>query len=117
MWKCNHSRSIRLKTIKRFDILCHRNKIRSLSIKYYLNGYNLELSKMEISDVKGRTASVQYSDYRAVGKHDQFSYQRVYRFPNPSGEYSTITMDLSDVEIDIPKEIIFSIPSHYERIN
>ncbi|MBK7636655.1 MAG: DUF4292 domain-containing protein [Saprospiraceae bacterium] len=88
-----------------------------LSIKYYLNGYNLELSKMEISDVKGRTASVQYSDYRAVGKHDQFSYQRVYRFPNPSGEYSTITMDLSDVEIDIPKEIIFSIPSHYERIN
>ena len=88
-----------------------------LSIKYYLNGYNLELSKMEISDMKGRTASVQYSDYRAVGKHDQFSYQRVYRFPNPSGEYSTITMDLSDVEIDIPKEIIFSIPSHYERIN
>ena len=88
-----------------------------LSIKYYLNGYNLELSKMEISDMKGRTASVQYSDYRAVGKHDQFSYQRVYRFPNPSGEYSTITMDLSDVEIDIPKEFIFSIPSHYERIN
>lgn len=82
----------------------------SLSIKYYLNGYNLELSKMEISDMKGRTASVQYSDYRAVGKHDQFSYQRVYRFPNPSGEYSTITMDLSDVEIDIPKEIIFQFP-------
>jgi hypothetical protein len=88
-----------------------------LFLKYYLNGYNLELSKMEISDMMGRTASVLYSDYRAAGKHDQFSYQRVYRFPNPSGEYSTITMDLSDVEIDIPKEINFSIPSHYERIN
>jgi hypothetical protein len=86
-------------------------------LTYYINGYNLELEKMEISDEVGKTASVQYSDYRPLGKYAKFSYQRVYRFPDPSGEYGTITMDLSDVEIDVPKEINFSIPSHYERIN
>lgn len=88
-----------------------------LMLTYHINGYNLELEKMEISDKMGRTATAHYSDYRPVGTHGQFSFQRVYRFPNPSGEYGTITMDLSDVEIDIPKEINFSIPSHYERIN
>ena len=88
-----------------------------LMLTYHINGYNLELEKMEISDKMGRTATAHYSDYRPVGTHGLFSFQRVYRFPNPSGEYGTITMDLSDVEIDIPKEISFSIPSHYERIN
>lgn len=88
-----------------------------LNIKYHVNAYTMELEKMELSDKRGRTASAIYSDYRLIDKYGKYSFHRKFTFPYPSGEYATITMELSDVEINVPKEINFSIPSHYERIN
>lgn len=92
-------------------------KIDNLLIKYFVNGYTAELEKMELIDNENNTASVQYADYRKISTHGKFSFNRIYKIPYPSGEQGTITMQLSDVEIDVPKEIKFTIPSHYEKIN
>ena len=91
--------------------------IDDLLIHYYVNGYNLNLEKMSVTDKMNRTAIVYYSDYRIVGKFGKVPFDRTYNFPYSATETATINMRFSEIEIDVPKEINFSIPAHYEKIN
>ncbi len=92
-------------------------KVDDLAIKYYVNGYSLELEKMEVVDKMNRIAKAYYSDYRQIGTYGKVAYERIFDFPYSSTSNATITMRFSEIEINIPKEIVFSIPSHYEKIN
>jgi hypothetical protein len=92
-------------------------KIDDLAIQYYVNGYSMELEKMSISDKMNRTAFAQYKDYRQVGQYGKIPFERTFTFPYSPSANATINMKFSELEINVPKEIKFSIPAHYEKIN
>lgn len=92
-------------------------KVDGIILEYFVNGYNLKLEKMNITDKMNRTANVHYTDYRKIDGFGDVAYERTFVFPYSSTANATINMKFSEIEIDVPKEIKFSIPKSYEKIN
>jgi hypothetical protein len=92
-------------------------RVDGIFLEYFVNGYNLQLEKMIITDKMNRVAKAFYSDYRDVGNFGKVAYQRAFEFPYAYDKTATINMKFSEIEIDVPKEIKFSIPDSYEKIN
>jgi len=88
-----------------------------LTLHYYVNGYTLQLDKMIIIDRMNRQATANYSDYKLIPGFGSLPYYRHIEFPYNNVENATIEMKFSEIEINVPKEILFSIPSHYEKAN
>ncbi len=73
------------------------------------------LIRAEISDPLAREWSTSYADYRNTSKGQWFPFKRsntllIDGIPN------VFDLEYSDMELDIPQEFPFSIPSHYEKI-
>ncbi len=67
-------------------------------------------------DLLGRNADLKYSDYRLVHGPQEIPFERYLSFFD--GTASTeLTMQLSEIEIDVPQSLKFSIPSNYERVD
>jgi len=92
-------------------------KVDDIILEYFVNGYNLQLEKMKITDKMNRTAVAQYTDYRQIAGFGEVSYERTFILPFSNVSNATIHMKFSEIEIDVPKEIKFSIPKSYEKIN
>lgn len=86
-----------------------------LAISYKIDGYTLELRQISITDALGRTAEVYYDDYRPVDGFGSISMERKFVFPVDGG-IATMKLKVSEIEINVPKEIKFNIPKSYERI-
>jgi hypothetical protein len=89
----------------------------NMELTYYVNGYTLELDKMTATDSYHRKATVYYSDYRTIPKYGKMAYKRTYEYPYSTSTTASVTLDFSEIEINVPKEIPFVIPDHYEKIN
>jgi len=92
-------------------------KVDGIILEYFVNGYSLQLEKMNITDKMNRTANAHYTDYRKVPGFGDIAYERTFVFPYSNTANATINMKFSEIEIDVPKEIKFSIPKNYEKIN
>ncbi len=92
-------------------------KVDGVTLEYFVNGHNLQLEKMNITDKMNRTANAQYTDYRNIAGFGNVAYERTFVFPYSNTANATINMKFSEIEIDVPKEIKFSIPKSYEKIN
>ncbi|MBK9736015.1 MAG: DUF4292 domain-containing protein [Saprospiraceae bacterium] len=88
-----------------------------LHLKYYVNGYTMELDKMAITDKMNRTAQAMYSDYKHIGRHGKVSFDRTLIFPYNDEHDASINIRFSEMDIDVAKEFKFSIPESYEKIN
>lgn len=82
---------------------------------YYINPYNLSLEKISIKDIGQREVLGKYGDYRTDENRNVFSYFREYTFKEDN-EVTYISLDYSNIEIDVPKNIRFEIPAHYDRL-
>ena len=80
---------------------------------YHVNPYNLLLEKFYASDNSRREVIGKYRDYKRHSDGNLFSYFREYTFKEED-EVTYLAIDYSDIEIDVPKKIKFSIPSHYD---
>lgn len=85
-----------------------------ITYDYHINPFNLLLDKFYARDKSQREVIGKYGDYKKHDDGNQFSYLREYTFKEGS-EVTYLAIDYSDVEIDVPKKIKFSIPSHYEE--
>lgn len=94
-----------------------QTKVDGIILDYYVNGYTLELEKMQMTDKMNRVAHAEYGDYRELAGFGKVSYDRTFSFPYNDVGTATINMKFSEIEINVPKEIKFSIPEHYEKIN
>ena len=88
-----------------------------LAVRYFVNGYDLSLARMEITDAAGRKASLDFEDYRDIAGYGRVAFDRKATFPySPEGD-ATLKMNFSEFEINVPRQIQFSIPDNYEKIN
>lgn len=85
-----------------------------ITYDYHVNPFNLLLEKFYVRDKSQREVIGKYGDYKKDDDGHLFSYLREYTFKEGS-EVTYLAIDYSDVEIDVPKNIKFSIPSHYEE--
>lgn len=65
--------------------------------------------------VAGRKFLMQLSDYQQVGKRN-FSYFRKLNLEDPVSGPVLIDLEMSKLEIDLPKAMPFEIPTHYSRM-
>lgn len=85
---------------------------------YWLNGLTKTLTKMIFLDYRNnRKVKVELSKYQALDQYKYFSYFRSLNMSSPETGDLTIDINISKVEINVPKSIRFEIPEHYTRIN
>lgn len=88
-----------------------------LSLQYLLDPYKLKLQEVVMTDAYDRTVKATFSDYREWdGLDGMIAKQRLYALPVSKTETAYLKLGLKDFEINKPRSIKFSIPSHYERL-
>lgn len=65
-----------------------------------------------IRDIFNRQVFGSYSDYQ----EDQFAHHKEIRIIMEDGSEGSVTLNLSNVEFDVPKSIKFEVPSHYIKL-
>lgn len=92
------------------------NEIRTRS-KYLVNGTDYSLESMSFFDVeRNRKLGIDLSNYFAVIDDLIFPHNRSYSVESKETGLAKIDMKFSKVELNIPKSIIFSVSSRYERV-
>jgi hypothetical protein len=84
-------------------------------VTYVLDAYDLHLSELEIKDQTGRKTKALFDEYKKLN-NTKVPYIRKYSFYDETRIVAKLDVDVNEIEIDIPKTMIFSIPSHYERV-
>ncbi len=76
----------------------------------------LMLNKGVVSDIHGRTADIAFDDYRSVEFIPFVPFERYLAFFD--GESTTeLTLQLSSLEVNVPKRMPFSVPSGYDKVD
>jgi hypothetical protein len=89
-----------------------------LENQFWLDKTNLQLVKARYGDERNqRTVDLVLEDYRPVAAEQNFSYLRQIMVDSRELGKAAIEIDFSDVEINTPQEIRFSVPSRYTRID
>jgi len=79
--------------------------------QYGIDG-DFKIRKMLISDPFGRTVIVTMDDFSDTGIAQSKDCQILLE----DGQTASVSIDLNDIEFDIPKTIKFDIPQHYTRL-
>jgi hypothetical protein len=85
-----------------------------INLKYVVNAYSQLVSKLEYRDDEGNYLFLTLGDYKTY-KGKELPYE-VSLMLNYRGVEYAIHLEIKDLELDVQKEMIFSIPSHYEEI-
>lgn len=84
--------------------------------QYFVNPETYQLTGLTfIEPENGRNFQMRLGDYQMAGKKS-FSYFRQLKINDPLSGLMLIDLELSKLEIDIPKTMPFEIPAHYSRI-
>jgi len=84
---------------------------------YWFSMPNYQMQKMEIKqEDKNRSVDIQLENYKDAGGNRDFSYLRSIIANSGSAKPIKIEMEFSNVKIDVPSEIKFSIPPRYTRM-
>ena len=102
------------------DVREHRYRLEGRTDRYFtqylLDGLTYALHQIEVRDERERgTAVIRQLDYQPLGDEQPFSMLRELTLNGSQGEVE-LAVEWSKVEINEPKNIIFSIPPRYERV-
>ena len=81
---------------------------------HWLDGSNILVRSM-ITDPLKREWSAGFSNYMETNTGQKFPFKRTNSIVI-DGESNVFDLEYSDIEIDIPQEFPFSIPSHYDKL-
>ncbi len=85
--------------------------------KYLLNGLDYSLESMSFFDVeRDRKLGIDLSNYLAVVDDLIFPHKRTYTVESEETGDAKIDMKFSKVELNVPKNILFSVSDRYERV-
>ncbi|MFZ1703804.1 MAG: DUF4292 domain-containing protein [Saprospiraceae bacterium] len=82
-------------------------------LAYVLDKNTLLLKNAEIRDRSDRILRIQWEDYKKSNNGINVAYSRTIFFPEEPGVTGVIKLDFTEIELDVPKELKFVIPSHY----
>ncbi len=86
--------------------------------KYQLDGRLYELLLMSFTDdYDGKSVEFQYGDYQMNEESQNYPYFRAIDVFSPQTGNVSMKMQLSKVEINVPKSIKFEIPSRYTKMD
>lgn len=91
--------------------------VNGLKLSYFIHAFTKSLDKITITDRMNRNAEIHLKDYRLLPGFGYVAHDRTYKFPYNENVYATLQMKFSEIEINVPREIKFSIPENYEKIN
>jgi len=82
--------------------------------EFHLSGVDYALRKVIYEEKSSRRrATLELSDRQPLENQEKFSYLRTVSFDSEQNGFTFVEAEFSNVEIDIPKEIRFEIPSRY----
>lgn len=84
---------------------------------FYLDKRNGRVNSGSFQDKFAASGKWQYDDYRMITEGIELPFYRKYEITMGNDEYLSIEMKYSDIELNQAKDIKFSVPSHYTRIN
>ena len=85
-----------------------------IKLKYIVDPYSQLVSKLDYRDDEGNYLLLTLGDYR-TNRGKELPYEVSVMLNYKGVEYG-INLEIKDLELDVQKEMIFSIPSHYEEI-
>ncbi|MBK7525327.1 MAG: DUF4292 domain-containing protein [Saprospiraceae bacterium] len=85
------------------------------SIKYVLDNTNLTVKKASVLDETKREMTILYDHYKKLKNGTYVAFTRSFLFPEGSGATGSVKLKFSEIEVNIPKELKFVIPSHYRE--
>ena len=92
-----------------------QGKSNDLSLSYHINKSDLRLESMSIIDKMQRKITIDYSDYRQLQGFGPIAYKRSVVYPHNAGSNGRLTLDFTEIIMDKPAELKFSIPDNYEK--
>ncbi|MBK6667791.1 MAG: DUF4292 domain-containing protein [Saprospiraceae bacterium] len=92
-----------------------QGKSNDLSLSYHINKSDLRLESMSIIDKMQRKITIDYSDYRQLPGFGPIAYKRSVVYPHNAGSNGRLTLDFTEIIMDKPAELKFSIPDNYEK--
>lgn len=84
-------------------------------LEYYIDAYTLQLSKSKNYIDRGSYMEITYDDYKQ-GDYGTFPYKRHVTLVVDGKQAADIEIDVKELLVDVPKNMPFSIPSHYDRV-
>lgn len=94
------------------------NSSDQLENQFWLNAASLFLVRMRYGDLRNRReVDLLLEDYRPVDVEQNFSYLRQIKLDSRELGEAAIEIDFSNVKINIPQAVRFSIPSRYTRVD
>lgn len=94
-----------------------KGKTDRYEMEYWLDAVDFSLRKMRVDDFRsGRILEYELGDYDKLEDGQNFSYFRHLKLISSEFGEMSVKMELSKVSLNEVKEIKFSIPDHYERV-
>lgn len=85
---------------------------------YWLNGSTYLLEQMAFLDLRNsRKLVVGYDEYQIVNEKNNFAHQRNFLMQSDETGEVTVNIQLSKVNVDVPKSMPFSVSSRYKRVD
>lgn len=93
-------------------------KTDKLKADYWVDGAKYYLRSFFVDDFRNsRSISAQSSEYGLLSDNQPFSYLRTMNLKSKDFGEVQVEIDFSKVEINVPKNIPFSVPAHYDRVD
>ncbi|MFK7936862.1 MAG: DUF4292 domain-containing protein [Saprospiraceae bacterium] len=90
----------------------------TLATQYWLNGISYQLTKMYVIDkTENRRLMAQFSNYQPLNEQQNFSYFRDIDVDSTEMGKVNVRFDFTEVKLNEPTTIRFSIPNHYQRVD
>jgi hypothetical protein len=87
------------------------------NISYVVDARNLLLKEIDLKDRQGNSAKAFFDDYRPILKTKLTTpYIRNYYFLSRSGDEGKMEINISELELNIEKTLIFDLPLRYDRL-
>lgn len=74
-----------------------------------------QLILVNLKDAKGNMMSIKFGDYKTLDSGENIAFFRDIDMTAANGEKARLTFDFSEIEVNIPKELKFVVPSHYSE--
>lgn len=89
---------------------------KNYKLQYFIEKSSRLIKKIIIKDTGRMETTVTYDDFRQLKDNRLWPFERTIEYMSNPGENVKMKVQFSDVEFDIPREMKFSIPSHYREI-